>query len=160
HHLIATLQKHPIKDRKWWLFACAAARRLWWDFLSPFDHARDLLETAERMAEEPGQRKRLLELVGDTERLGWSLHRSENLKEVRAGLGRLASVFATNHRRATELLLYYTPEPEMLALLVRDVFGNPFRPLPVVAADWQATNDRAISQVAQAIYAENDFSAA
>ena len=47
-------------------------------------------------------------------------------------------------------------EPEAQCVLVREIFGNPFRPIPIDIA-WLAWNDGTISKVAQPIYDERAF---
>lgn len=44
----------------------------------------------------------------------------------------------------------------VLCHLLRDVFGNPFRPI-VINREWLAWNDRSVEAVAQSIYDERDF---
>jgi hypothetical protein len=43
------------------------------------------------------------------------------------------------------------------AELVRDVFGNPFRPLPAVAPSWLLWNDGTVEKLARGIYEERAF---
>ena len=46
---------------------------------------------------------------------------------------------------------------QQLPLLLRDVFGNPFRPPPVIDPSWFASNDSAIRKMAQSIYDARAF---
>jgi hypothetical protein len=41
--------------------------------------------------------------------------------------------------------------------IVRDVFGNPFRSLPIVGPFWLAWDDRTVPKIAQAIYDDRAF---
>jgi hypothetical protein len=45
----------------------------------------------------------------------------------------------------------------LLASLFRDIFGNPFRPLPTVSAEWLARNDGTVPKLARGIYEERAF---
>src|SRR5262249_19701282 len=50
----------------------------------------------------------------------------------------------------------YTTEHKAYAALVRDIFGNPFRPATVDPA-WLAWNDGTVPKIAQAMYDERAF---
>ena len=43
------------------------------------------------------------------------------------------------------------------ATLLRDVFGNPFRPLPTVDPAWSVANNGTVERTAQVIYDQRDF---
>ncbi len=43
------------------------------------------------------------------------------------------------------------------AVLLRDVFGNPFRPLPTVDPAWSVANNGSVERTAQVIYDQRDF---
>jgi len=40
---------------------------------------------------------------------------------------------------------------------LRDIFGNPFQPLPTIDSSWLSWNDRSIRKLAQAIYDDRTF---
>jgi hypothetical protein len=48
-------------------------------------------------------------------------------------------------------------EPPAQAALVRDIFGNPFRPAPAAAPGWLHWNEDTVAKLAQAIYEERAF---
>jgi hypothetical protein len=48
-------------------------------------------------------------------------------------------------------------DPRREAELVRDVFGNPFRPLPAVAPSWLLWNNGTVEKLARCIYEERAF---
>lgn len=48
-------------------------------------------------------------------------------------------------------------EPPVQAALLRDVFGNPFRPKPILPSVWLAWNDSTIPKLAQTIYDDRAF---
>jgi hypothetical protein len=48
-------------------------------------------------------------------------------------------------------------ELPMQAALLRDIFGNPFRPVPAMALEWLHWNEGTVPKLAQAIYAERAY---
>jgi hypothetical protein len=49
------------------------------------------------------------------------------------------------------------PEREGQSRLIRDLFGNPFRPLPSLAPRWLSWNDGIVLKLAESIYQESAF---
>ena len=45
----------------------------------------------------------------------------------------------------------------MQSTLIRDIFGNPFRPRPAVDAAWLSWNDGTLAKLAQGIYDDRAF---
>ena len=43
--------------------------------------------------------------------------------------------------------------------LIRDIFGNPFRPTPTIDPAWRTWNDATIAKLAQRMYDSRDFAA-
>ena len=52
---------------------------------------------------------------------------------------------------------YERDERNMQCSLLRDIFGNPFRPPPAMAFSWLSWNDDTILKLAQAIYDDRVF---
>src|SRR5690348_18017614 len=48
-------------------------------------------------------------------------------------------------------------EPAVQSRLLRDIFGNPFRPTPAILGAWRTWNGSCVVRVAQAIYEERAF---
>jgi hypothetical protein len=157
-------------DRKLWLFACACCRQVW----PLFSHApsRSAIEVAERVESgaagrgelmsafltvdglfdpdgEPNLQSQLACAVCDEKpHAAWVVHGIEQLLRRQGGTAR-------SRQRAKVSTVQPPPYPNLL----RDIFGNPFRPsfpLPVAVLSW---NDRLVPRLAQAIYAERQLPA-
>jgi hypothetical protein len=143
----------PPSPRKCRLFACACARRAW-DFLPPGPW-REAIEAGERFADGKATEAEL-NGINRALALAWT-HRLtflcplvalpssdrertvvELLAEVRHGVGRIWPTIA---------------EADAHRDLLRDVFGNPFRP-PVIDPGWLAWEGGVIVQLARTIYDE------
>jgi hypothetical protein len=59
--------------------------------------------------------------------------------------------------KAPAFLAGKTKEERAICALVRDIFGNPFRPQPVIDPGWLAWKDGTIPKMARAIYEEQRF---
>jgi hypothetical protein len=137
--------------RKWWLFPVAAVHRLQPQFLDPI---RGALEVAARFADDDGTRDKLIETwqaLSLPKGTGYVLSgvlwffesESPNLDDVLNSLANGGSGLA--------------PEEEFAAQadLLREIFGNPFRPV-TFSPQWRT--DTAVS-LARTMYESRDFSA-
>jgi hypothetical protein len=147
-------------DRKDRLFVCAGCRLLW-----PWMHdprSRRAIETSERFADG----------AADAEELDW--FRREAWQAVQdvgltSPLASIPEAAATAARLLTQQMqpalwasvaiaaavLRRSQKPR-LCELIREVFGNPFRPLEVPAA-WLAWQDGTVPRLAQVIYDNRSF---
>jgi hypothetical protein len=155
----ATLERYlsvladPPSPRKCRLFACACARRAW-EFLPPGPW-REAIEAGERFADGKATEGEL-NGINRALALAWT-HRLTfllplvalptadleppavaHLAEVRRGVGRIWPTIA---------------EADAHRELLRDVFGNPFRP-PVIEPGWLTWEGGVIVQLARMIYDE------
>jgi hypothetical protein len=138
-------------DRKLRLFACAACRRIWhllWD-----ERSRTAVEVAERYADGLATADELL-LARTRSRAA----QAEAVREIAEGRWRFPTVAQTAAEVSETARQAATRAAAMAADadLVREVFGNPFRP---VAIDqfWLRWNDATIEKIARVIYEERRF---
>jgi hypothetical protein len=80
------------------------------------------------------------------------------VQAVRLVLGNLGDVAAAPHHADRKTATVTQQQGAAVASeLVRDIFGNPFRPAPVVAGSWLAWQGGTIARMARAIYDERAF---
>src|SRR5262249_2263575 len=146
--MLETFWRGPADERKLRLFAVACAR-LYWDKLSRA--SRQWVELAEEVAEKGlGQEHFIEERRKAHTRPG---------KSGKRGVGLACNALAANACIAAmnaEFTLRGTKSGPLLAPLVRDVFGNPFRPVRVEPG-WLAWNRGTVPALARAIYEEGAF---
>jgi hypothetical protein len=118
----------PISDRKLRLFACACVRQVWDMLTNP--RSRDAVEVAERYADGEATAKEL-DVAEDAARSPWT--GSENP----AGAARYCCLENIQHavERITSPGMRDLPSLAVMAALLRDIAGNPFRQ-PVVPHQW------------------------
>jgi hypothetical protein len=147
--------------RKLRLFACACSR-LVWDRLPPGD-MRDAVETAERLADglarerdRVGYVHSLYRMTVDADRdTGANWFSSRPREDVSAYFAALLTLSEFGRPVTTSLnweqasLTTGQQQPDLL----RDVFGNPFRPLPIDPA-WLAWNEGIVKRLAEVAYQE------
>ncbi|HWG44995.1 MAG TPA: hypothetical protein VN688_19655 [Gemmataceae bacterium] len=157
-------------DRKLRLFACACVRRVW--SLLQDERSRTAVEVAERYADHPGgltQLSRVRTEANDVaqfcnlERLN---HRDEHSRAVwAAALSACATVDHTGWDVACQAALQSAAalgdfsggaEYRVQCELVRELFGNPFRP-EILNPAWLRWHDRCVVKMAQAIYEDRRF---
>jgi hypothetical protein len=149
------------RDRKLRLFACACVRRVW-----PWVRDRRVrlaLEVAERFAD-GGARWEELAVARHaareaTGRFGGARHPAEFAAFEAAGF---SAWFAAHHaarealhaaqQTAWDVLGSTVAAEEEQCRILRDLFGNPFRPPPVLDPLWAAWNGEAAGRLARAIY--------
>jgi hypothetical protein len=172
YHLLPFL-RGKASDRKLRLFACACCRRIW--HLLPDQRARDAVETAERFADglvDNGERvtaRKAAQQVAQSRAVTtrprspkWQRRAASAVYHATAR-GALAAAWDTSHLAVDALVwgaggygLDQAPrigaaEQAHQADVLRDVFGNPFRPTAInqLWRDWQGGTSR---KLAQAIY--------
>jgi hypothetical protein len=163
-------------DRKLRLFLCACLRRVW--NLLPGQAGRNLVEAAEWFADGKVGPEQLAEIgpnvIGAVPKQLFFFPLSEEewfgstrfavLPLIGADLD-IEAVATSLNRICTAIKQYpyrwdswvgWGKEPKAQAALVREIFGNPFRP---VTADpsWLASNNGTVPKLAQAIYEERAF---
>jgi hypothetical protein len=184
-HQQCNAARMPGGRRRLGLFRCACCRSVW--NLFEDESCRRAVEVAERAADGKARREELavahheaaaaeaqqqrlcLESRGDS---GW--WRAECLFQAAKAAAWTATTrfdprwtlivcMATRAASAIrspsqpELMAAHAEHDRLQAGLLRDVFGNPFRPLPVIDPTWLAWHDRAIPKMAQRAYEERAF---
>jgi hypothetical protein len=168
-------------ERKMRLFAVACCRRVW-RFL-PDERSRRAVETAERFADGQSTTKEL-EKAADAASAAWDADRERvaadgNLAEEkwdRRSLGPPYTASAAAYNAAVPLG-WWGAAPAFLAPdeivrfevsadsraegagqcdLLRDIFGNPFRPIAINPA-WLNWNDGTVRRLATAVYQEREL---
>ena len=149
--------------RRWRLFACGCCRRVW--YMLRDRQSRRAVEVAERFADGAAAARELDEAcrgAWDTWQL-WPRMDALAVKAVGAAtwvgkpvVGPYEAATVLEYTLAAEARL--PPEEALVdrADLVRDVFGNPFRPVAVDPA-WVAWNDGTVARLARAVYDERAF---
>jgi hypothetical protein len=85
----------------------------------------------------------------------WRLAHAAQLACARTGMeGASGAVLKRAARLGAE---QHLREKQAHSALLRDLFGNPFRPPPVLAPDWLRWNGGAVAKLAQALYEERRF---
>jgi hypothetical protein len=155
--------RHLGKDagkRKWRLFNCACCRRAW--HLIPEEPIRAVVEATERACER-AWRKKGVEAAREAARPAWvratwdhgpagqaasAAYQAArtNLQASRVAANAAAGVTPGHPARAK-----HRKERAAQAGLLRDIFGNSFRPVAIEPA-WLAWRDRAVVKMAQAAY--------
>jgi hypothetical protein len=144
-------------DRKLRLFLCACCRN-WWEAM-PEGPSRDAVEAAEHYADGPELAAPLaaaaaavqpvedaLELGSSEQKLGITTSVAAVTIPAEAGVGRFSL--------SNLLIVGAAVHHGWQCALLRDIFGNPFRPAPCINPAWLRWHGGAIPQLAQAIYDE------
>jgi hypothetical protein len=156
-------------DRKLRLFGCACVRRVWYR-LEHYRAARHAVEIAEEFADGQrtlGELEELSELSREGELAEWVPTRTKESRALRAvGWCVLGDFHGWEHgweghpgivaRHAAGASGTMGSERVAQAQLLRDVFGNPFRPATVDPA-WLRWNDCTVPKIAAGIYEERAF---
>jgi hypothetical protein len=146
-------------DRKSRLFACACCRRVW--HLLTDKRSRTVIEVAERFADGLSPDDELAAARSGAHAALAFVNPEDLTAEDYAALGAEAAAFPEAPRAAGSVAWAAQNcggqgENRSQSALLRDIFGNPFRP---VAADpsWLAWNGGAVRNLARAIYDERAF---
>jgi hypothetical protein len=153
-----------VSDRKLRLFACACCRRLW-RLLD--ERARRVVEGVEHYADGLLNERDLALWVTECNIAAESPFPPPGGPAVAAvwGAARTVAVYATASKTpaqsaaafaATRAALARRGEKKAQRDLLRDLFGNPFRPVHVQPA-WRAWNGGTLVRVARAIYDERRY---
>jgi hypothetical protein len=165
-------------ERKLRLFAVACCRQVWG--LLSYPESRQAVEVAERLADGQATEADRWPAYGDATNTVYAIgHGPPNpparlsacaaaeavakrlvaaySKDLAGGTyeGGIANVDAIAFQAAAAVN-QVDPPMNIFAALVRDVFGNPFRPAKT-ASRWLAWNDGTIPKIAQAIYDDRAF---
>lgn len=140
----------PAGSRKLRLFAVACCRVVWWDRLRK-EASRQAVEVAERYADGLATRKELLAA-------GTAANRAYDHSQHGATLAARSCAYANAAEAAggAAFFSYGRQGYAMQAHLLRDIFGNPFRPVSVEPS-WLTWHDAPVRKLAQAIYDERRF---
>jgi hypothetical protein len=136
--------------RKLRLFACACCRRAWPAITD--ERSRSAVEVAERYADRRASRQELARAFVAAKaaaHLGNAAFAAAAVCAPKGNTDRVAgqAALAGDPRR-------WAAERAEQADLVRDLFGNPFRPAPVLDPTWSAGP---VSELARTIYEERSF---
>jgi hypothetical protein len=158
-------KKSPRHRRKWHLFNCACCRRIWELLPGP---CRAYVEAVERYADRRLKKKDLDPLKDAAEQSMWDAwQRREHVIVAAAqaattvtnaslNAGWRAASAAAESATGRRSPATHRKERQHQADLVREVLGNPFRPLKLNPG-WLAANDNAVRNLATAIDEEGAF---
>jgi hypothetical protein len=142
-----------ISERKLRLFACACIRRIW--SLRPDDRCRRAVDVIERCADGLLRRAELEAALADAEAV-----EAGSRGPARAAARAVVMAWSTAEH-ACSAAGQASPDPtgerRHQAELLRDIIGNPFRPVPV-ELDWLERNGGRVAQVARTICDDRRFS--
>jgi hypothetical protein len=150
--MLYRLTRRAANPRRLRLFACALGRRLWHRLED--EASRRAVEVGERFAD---GRATAAELLAASTAACRAAPRARGTRAAYAAANAAdASAVQAAHAASCQAAMggfYYARQ----AMLVRCVFGNPFRPAPAVAPAWLAWNEGTVRKLAQAIYDERAF---
>jgi hypothetical protein len=157
------------------LFAVACCRRWLQDMLDPESRravevaedyadglaAREALEASYRAAQAAAMRRLALCLADKESEAGslwtvWGLEHAAQLACASSGMEDAGGEILTRISQLSDKNRL-DQEKRTQCALIRDIFGNPFRPQPSIDASWLSWNDGTVSKLAQAIYDDRAF---
>jgi hypothetical protein len=156
--------RHTASPRKLCLFACACCRRIW--HLITDEASRQRVELTERYVAGLADRAEWVDarLTGPTpsERTSMSWGVAEAVSDTywAASNGETEGGTWVAVHEVSWKAEYAARERERFHEILRDLFGNPFRPPPPVERAWLAWNGGTVVALAQAMYEGPDFSRA
>jgi hypothetical protein len=142
-------------ERKLRLFACAVCRdRFIWPLWLTDERSRRAVEVAERYVDGRAAAREL----NAARAAAWAPVRSANDARLQL-LARTAWGTARDGARAADTAVRaFQPGPTVfLSGLLREIFGNPFRPSPPLSASVLAWNGGTVGRLAESVYDERDF---
>jgi hypothetical protein len=142
-----------VGSRKLRLVACACCRRIWHLYILKRDQpSRRLVEIVEAVADGIGSELRLLSLWEEAQRSGYRCDRNSAADRTACLMtDYLGEVMVHAASAAGDI----ASEQIEQCRLMRDIFGNPFRPV-AFNPDWRTTT---AIQLAKQMYDARDFSA-
>jgi hypothetical protein len=136
-------------SRKLRLIACVCCRSVW-DQLN--ERSQDAIMQGEQFADGMIDKQTLLRAGNAARSSSKSVgHTAKAARCCAYGDAYLAALFATD-----QVVQCCTNNIADLAALVRDIFGNPFRPV-TIDPSWLAWNDGTVVKLAQGIYDDRTF---
>lgn len=149
-------------DRKYRLFACACCRRIW-HLIAQHDAIRSCIEFAEGYADGVGAKKRLKKLV-DANHDQFYRYGGKPGEDISVAFAASAARSTCRLRASEEVMSVCgsigrvtgdssSADFPTQSVLLRDIFGNPFRP---VALDPRWRNETVVA-LASGIYADRAF---
>jgi hypothetical protein len=169
--LMLTYVRGKASNRKLRLLACACCRCVW--HLIPEGACRKAVEVGERYADGLATEAELhavaraaIRFYGNFTVLSSEGHASaeacaaavaivDNARSMEEAATHAFAAVAYAAEIHSKKSSYRPDHPDQVAL-IRDLFGNPFRPMPH-SAPWLAENNSAIVNLAQTIYTERNF---
>ncbi|VTR99306.1 Uncharacterized protein OS=Sorangium cellulosum (strain So ce56) GN=sce5710 PE=4 SV=1 [Gemmata massiliana] len=154
--------REKVSDRKLRLFAVACCRRVWHSL--PDERSRNAIEVAERYADGMANREEVLIALYEAKKVNGYMRRVTGIRYQSPKLAAALSLsLNTEHRflihvagNAACLTEENDPdgqEQQIQGAILRDIFGNPFRPV-ALDPSWLTSTVRAI---AAGIYDERAF---
>jgi hypothetical protein len=140
--------RRKASDRKLRLFACDGCRRLWW--LLRDKRSRTAVEVSEHYADGLVGPAELAAAAGDARRAADEAERARSRGWYAAWT---AAMTAEEARAAAE---WVAANAAFDAELLRDIFGNPFRPASLDPA-WLTWSTGTVPKIAQAAYDEREL---
>jgi hypothetical protein len=174
--MLKFLKDRHVSERKFRLFTVAVCRFIW-PLLSE-ESSRNAVEVAERYADALASKKELAKARLAARAVSWNAaaaraHRvswdgpgrvawwtvCEKIQSAASQAARTSSWYSSCRRsemgsHASSLVGTLRGEPVWQANLLRDIIGNPFHPLPVLAHSLRTWNDGVILRLANALYEE------
>jgi hypothetical protein len=157
--LLEHLEGH-VSDRKYRLLVCACCRAIWPWLNDP--RSREAVETSERFADGEADAGELEQFRGRA----WQAVKDLGLYHPLRIVPEAAAVAARFLSRETGPARWMAlaaaaaflgkPQNERLCGLIRELFGNPFRP-PEVHPAWLAWQDGTVPRLARAVYDGRSF---
>jgi hypothetical protein len=157
------------------LFAAACCRRWLQEMLDPESRravevaedyadglaAREALEAAYRAAQAVASGRLALCLAAKESEAGplwkvWGLEHAAQVACASSGMEEAGGEILTRISQLGDQELL-DQEKRAQTSLVRDIFGNPFRPQPSIDSSWLSWNDGTVGKLAQAIYDDRAF---
>jgi hypothetical protein len=167
--------RRKASGRKLRLFAVACCRNIW-AYLRD-ERSRRAVEVAERFADGTASREELARAQWDARAAALETHSlgASAASDAAAGGGPWGTFTSVPHDASGEVAMVSVGDVDdpsvdagtwenradqescRQAVLARDVFGNPFHPMPGLDPCWLAWNAGTVRKVAQAIYEERRF---
>lgn len=150
-HEMVSFLRGKASERKLRLFACASCRRLW--HLLTDERSRRGVEVAELYADNLATAEQLHDVAIEADAGADDTHgEGADVADTAADLTS-SNTWEGTHAAAT--MDYPTERPHQSNLL-RDLIGNPFRPV-LVDPSWLAWSDGTVVKLAQGIYDDRAF---